>query len=107
LELVPGIPDGLDAVVLRALAVEREHRYPSADRFRAALAEILARNYPSCDNDRVGEFTRDIFAHGHKFESQDYASYVREDLSRVREQAEGRMPSAWRTRRTSHAGAEG
>ena len=88
-ELVPGIPDGLDAVVLRALAIEREHRYASADRFRAALAAILARNYPICDTDRVGEFMRDIFAQDYKFETADHASYVREDFSRVREQGRG------------------
>ena len=88
-EPVPGIPDGLDAVVLRALAIEREHRYPSADRFRAGLAEILARNYPTCDTDRVGEFMRDIFAQDHKFETLDHASYVREDFSRVRKQGRG------------------
>ncbi|MBL9102036.1 MAG: protein kinase [Myxococcales bacterium] len=84
-ELVDEIPDGLDAVVLRALTTERDQRYQTADRFRASLSEILARNFPACDTDRVGGFMRDIFARDHKFETQDYASYVREDFSRVRE----------------------
>lgn len=88
-ELVPDIPDGLDSIVLRALATERDQRYQTADRFRASLSEILARNYPACDTDRVGGFMRDIFARDHKFETQDYASYVREDFSRVREQGRG------------------
>lgn len=88
-ELVPGIPDGLDSVVLRALATERELRYQTADRFRASLSELMARNYPACDTDRVGDWMRDIFAPDHKFETQDYASYVREDFSRVREQGRG------------------
>ena len=88
-ELVPEIPDGLDSIVLRALATEREQRYQTADRFRASLSEILARNYPACDTDRVGGWMRDIFARDHKFETQDYASYVREDFSRVREQGRG------------------
>lgn len=88
-ELVPEIPDGLDSIVLRALATERDQRYQTADRFRASLSEILARNYPACDTDRVGGFMRDIFARDHKFETQDYASYVREDFSRVREQGRG------------------
>ncbi|MBK7826593.1 serine/threonine-protein kinase [Nannocystis sp.] len=88
-ELVPEIPDGLDSIVLRALGTEREQRYQTADRFRASLSEILARNYPSCDTDRIGGFMRDIFARDHKFETHDYASYVREDFSRVREQGRG------------------
>ena len=88
-ELVPDIPDGLDAVVLRALTPERDQRYHTADRFRASLSEILARNFPACDTDRVGRFMRDIFARDHKFETQDYASYVREDFSRVRERGHG------------------
>jgi serine/threonine protein kinase len=88
-ELVPEIPDGLDAVVLRALTTEREQRYQTADRFRASLSEILARNFPACDTDRVGGWMRDIFARDHKFETQDYASYVREDFSRVRERGRG------------------
>jgi serine/threonine protein kinase len=53
-EMVPEIPDGLDSIVLRALATERDQRYQTADRFRASLSEILARNYPACDTDRVG-----------------------------------------------------
>jgi serine/threonine protein kinase len=88
-ELVPGIPDGLDSVVLRALATERELRFQTADRFRASLSELMARNFPACDTDRVGDWMRDIFAQDHKFETQDYASYVREDFSRVREQGRG------------------
>ena len=88
-ELVADIPDGLDSIVLRALATERDQRYQTADRFRASLSEILARNYPACDTDRIGGFMRDIFAQDHKFETQDYASYVREDFSRVREQGRG------------------
>ena len=88
-ELVAEIPDGLDAVVLRALTTERDQRYQTADRFRASLSEILARNFPACDTDRVGRFMRDIFARDHKFETQDYASYVREDFSRVRERGHG------------------
>jgi len=88
-ELVPEIPDGLDSVVLRALTTERELRYQTADRFRASLSELMARNFPACDTDRVGDWMRDIFARDHKFETQDYASYVREDFSRVREQGRG------------------
>ena len=85
--IVPGIPDGLDVVVLEALATERENRYQTAGEFRVALSEILARHYPACDVDRVAAFMREIFAGEYKHETADYASYAREDFSPIRAQA--------------------
>ena len=88
-EIVPGIPEGLDEVVMRALAIEREERYQTAGEFKVALSEVLTRHYPSCDVDRVAAFMRDIFAREYKLEAQDYASYSREDFSPIRAQANG------------------
>ncbi len=85
--IVPGVPDGLDEAVLRALAVEREDRFQTAGEFKVALSEILNRHYPSSDVDQVAAFMRDIFALEFKVESQDYASYAREDFSPIRAQA--------------------
>jgi serine/threonine protein kinase len=86
-DIVPGIPDGLDEVVLKALAIERENRFQNAGEFRVALSEILTRHYPSCDVDRVAAFMREIFAAEYKHETDDYASYAREDFSPIRAQA--------------------
>ncbi|MCA9685057.1 MAG: serine/threonine protein kinase, partial [Myxococcales bacterium] len=86
-DIVPGIPDGLDEVVLRALAVEREDRYQTAGEFRVGLSEVLNRHFAACDIDSVAAFMRDIFAREYKLESQDYASYAREDFSPIRAQA--------------------
>jgi serine/threonine protein kinase/tetratricopeptide (TPR) repeat protein len=86
--LVPGIPAGLDDVVLKALAVEREERYQTAGAFRAALSEIISRHYPACDTDRVAAFMRDIFQRERKLEQNDYRSYASEDFSRIRAQAQ-------------------
>jgi serine/threonine protein kinase len=86
-DMVPGIPDGLDEVVLKALAIEREDRFQNAGEFRIALSEILTRHYPSCDVDRVAAFMREIFAREYQLEAQDYASYAREDFSPIRAQA--------------------
>jgi serine/threonine protein kinase len=86
-EIVPGIPEGLDAVVLEALAVEREDRFQTAGDFKVALSEVLTRHYPSCDVDRVAAFMREIFAREFELEAQDYASYAREDFSPIRAQA--------------------
>ena len=85
--LVPGVPDGLDEAVLRALAVEREDRFQTAGEFKVALSEVLNRHYPSSDVDQVAAFMRDIFAREFKLESQDYAHYAREDFSPIRAQA--------------------
>ncbi|KIG12394.1 serine/threonine protein kinase [Enhygromyxa salina] len=85
--IVPGIPDGLDEVVVKALAVEREDRFQTAGEFKVALSEVLTRHHPSCDVDRVATFMRDIFAREYRIESQDYASYSREDFSPIRAQA--------------------
>ena len=85
--IVPGVPEGLDEVVLRALAVEREDRFQTAGEFKVALSEVLTRHYPSSDVDSVAAFIRDIFSREYKLESQDYASYAREDFSPIRAQA--------------------
>ena len=89
--IVPGIPEGLDEVVLRALAVEREDRFQTAGEFKVALSEILNRHYNSSDVDSVATFMRDIFAREYKLESEDYASYAREDFSPIRAQANAEM----------------
>jgi eukaryotic-like serine/threonine-protein kinase len=41
-ELRAGLPDGTDEALLRALAPDRERRWPSADAFRAALEALSA-----------------------------------------------------------------
>nr|WP_172307420.1 serine/threonine-protein kinase [Pseudenhygromyxa sp. WMMC2535] len=86
-DVVPGIPEGLDEVVLAALAVEREDRFQTAGEFKVALTEVLNHHYSSCDVDSVAAFIREIFAREFKLEAQDYASYAREDFSPIRAQA--------------------
>lgn len=86
--LVPGIPDGLDEVVLRGLARDREDRYQKAGEFRAALSEILAKNFPAADADRVAEFMRDIFSREAKMEQRDYLDLSSHDFSDLRAQGD-------------------
>ncbi len=83
-ELVPGIPAGLDDVLLAALTPEPSKRYANAGDFRAALSEILARDFPTCDADRVSEFMRDIFSREVKIESRDYAELAQQDFKELR-----------------------
>jgi serine/threonine protein kinase len=86
-EVVPGIPAGLDDVLLEALAAEPSKRYQTAGEFRAALSEILARDFPTCDVDRISEFMHDIFARECKVEARDYAQLAEQDFSDLRSQA--------------------
>lgn len=86
--LVPGIPDGLDEIVLRGLTRDREDRYQAAGDFRAALSDILAKNFPAADADRVAEFMRDIFAREAKMEQRDYLDLSSHDFSDLRAQGD-------------------
>lgn len=86
--LVPGIPEGLDEVVLRGLARDREDRYQEAGEFRSALSELLAKNFPASDADRVAEFMRDIFAREAKMEQRDYLDLSSHDFSSLRGQGD-------------------
>jgi serine/threonine protein kinase len=56
------VPPQLDRIVMRALAVEREDRYPSAELLRADLAAFLAETAPKTDADRLASFLRPLFA---------------------------------------------
>ena len=86
--LVPGIPEGLDAVILRALAKDARERYQNAGEFRSALSKVLSEHFPGCDADRVGEFMREIFAREYKLEGRDITALSQRDFSSLRQAAE-------------------
>ncbi|MEX1366596.1 MAG: protein kinase [Nannocystaceae bacterium] len=86
--LVPGIPEGLDALLLRALAKDPKDRFQTAGELRTALSKVLSAFFPGCDADRVGEFMRDIFAREHKLEGRDVATLSQRDFSSMRQTAE-------------------
>ncbi|HVR02395.1 MAG TPA: serine/threonine-protein kinase, partial [Polyangia bacterium] len=48
----------LDAVIMRALAAEREDRYQSAEELRQALSDVIGRLSPRADAERSAEFLR-------------------------------------------------
>ncbi|HVV51634.1 MAG TPA: serine/threonine-protein kinase, partial [Polyangia bacterium] len=56
------VPPELDRIVMRALAIEREDRYPNAELLRADLAAFLAETAPKTDADRLAGFLRPLFA---------------------------------------------
>jgi serine/threonine protein kinase len=59
---VPGIPEALDAIVLRALARDVDDRYRSAAELEAALDGFIANHYPSYGEADVGDMMRQAFA---------------------------------------------
>jgi serine/threonine-protein kinase len=56
------VPPELDRIVLKALAPEREDRYPNAEILRADLAAFLAETTPKTDTERLAGFMRPLFA---------------------------------------------
>jgi serine/threonine protein kinase len=60
--LTSRVPPELDRIVMRALAPEREDRYPDGESMRADLAAFLAVTSPTTDAQRLVEFLRPMFA---------------------------------------------
>ena len=56
------VPAALERIVMRALAPEREDRYPDGEALRADLASFLAETAPKTDAARLSEFLRPLFA---------------------------------------------
>ncbi|MEM6994824.1 MAG: protein kinase, partial [Myxococcota bacterium] len=83
-QLVPGVPEGLDDVVLQALAKDPRDRYQNSGAFRAALSDVLADHFPKCDADRTSEFMRDIFAREVRTEARDIANVSHLDFAELR-----------------------
>jgi len=87
-ELVPGVPEGLDDVVLQALAKEPNDRYQNAGAFRTALSDVLSEHFRRCDADRTAEFMRDIFAREVRTEARDLSDLSQTDFQDVRSSAD-------------------
>ena len=60
--LTARVPPELDRIVMRALAPEREDRYPDGEAMRADLAGFLAATSPKTDAARLVEFLRPMYA---------------------------------------------
>ncbi|RMH40155.1 MAG: serine/threonine protein kinase [Deltaproteobacteria bacterium] len=58
----PRVPPELDAICAKALAPNREDRYPTGEAFREALQAWLAKAAPTTDASRLSAFVKDLFA---------------------------------------------
>ena len=57
----PWIAAELDAIVMKALAPDRQLRFQSAEEFRRALSDVMTRVAPRADADRVADFLRSLY----------------------------------------------
>jgi eukaryotic-like serine/threonine-protein kinase len=57
--VVPGYPRELEAIVLRALALQASQRFPTAERMRLALEEWLARSGPVVSETQIASAVRE------------------------------------------------
>jgi serine/threonine protein kinase len=60
--LTSRVPPELDRIVMKALAPERQDRYPDGEAMRADLAAFLAETSPKTDAARLLEFLRPMYA---------------------------------------------
>jgi serine/threonine protein kinase len=60
-ELNPSLPEELDAIVMKALALRREERYPSSHAFGDALAGFLAATAPRFSAVELSHFVQELF----------------------------------------------
>ena len=87
--LTRGLPSSIDAVSLKALATEREQRYQTAEEFRKAIADELARIAPGTDSSRVAAFLKDLFGDEAKREAAERERLLREELPKLRASRSG------------------
>ena len=57
----PWITPNLDALLMRALAPDREQRFQSAEEMRKALSDIIAQISPRADAERTADFLRGLY----------------------------------------------
>ncbi|HEY2745481.1 MAG TPA: serine/threonine-protein kinase, partial [Polyangia bacterium] len=87
--LTRGLPPSIDAVSLKALATERDQRYSTAEEFRKALQDELARIAPGTDSSRVASFLKDLFGDEIKREAAERERLLREELPKLRASRSG------------------
>ena len=83
----PWVTAALDAVVMRALALDRSKRFPNAEEFRLALSDAIAEAAPRTDATRVSELMHAIYKRAMTEEAVERERFLREVLPSFRAQA--------------------
>ena len=80
----PWITPELDALVMRALAPNRNLRFQSADDMRQALSEVITRSAPRADAERAAEFLRGLYGQIIKEERDEREHLLKDRLTALK-----------------------
>jgi serine/threonine protein kinase len=80
----PWVTPALDAVVMRALALDRSKRFPNAEEFRLALSDAIAEAAPRTDAARVSELMHAIYHKAMAEEAAERERFVKDVLPSFR-----------------------
>ena len=80
----PWVTPALDAVVMRALALDRSKRFPNAEEFRLALSDAIAEAAPRTDAARVSELMHAIYKKAMAEEAAERERFVKDVLPSFR-----------------------
>jgi hypothetical protein len=80
----PWVTPALDAVVMRALALDRSKRFPNAEEFRLALSDAIAEAAPRTDAARVYELMHAIYHKAMAEEAAERERFVKDVLPAFR-----------------------
>jgi serine/threonine protein kinase len=78
------VPPSLDAVVMKALAIDRAQRFQTAEELRKAVADELATLAPGTDATRLAALLGDLFGEEIAHEHEDNERLLRDELPRLR-----------------------
>jgi serine/threonine protein kinase len=85
----PWVTPDLDAVVMRALAPEREYRFETAEQMRQALSDVIARTSPRVDAERAADFLRTLYGTTAREEREERERLLAESASAPEQPARG------------------
>ena len=77
----PWITRDLDVLLMRALAPAREDRYQTAEEFRQALSDVMAKMAPRADAERAAAFVRGLYDNTIREERQERDKLLAESLA--------------------------
>ena len=80
----PWVTPALDRVLMRALALERDKRFASAEEFRLALSEAIAETAPHTDAARVSDLMHAIYNNAIVEEAAEREHFLKEVLPSFR-----------------------
>lgn len=79
-EINPSVPKELDAIVMKALAKDRSHRYENLDQMNRALVRFLYSTYPEFNASDLKTFADDLFKAELSKDREKFVEYGKIDI---------------------------